>query len=362
MKVTTVLEKRTKQTPFSNTGSDGKGPPLAARCHWLQGTWRLRDPNDLLGVYAAIAQTFRDEVIETRDKSQFHGTRYDHSAETGTGIKIAYIAPSEFEAGRAWIGIPGSALDRITLLELRTLGIYLLNTVGLKVSRYDAAIDDYTRRIEPMQALQAAMHGAMRRALTYAVYGKGKRGHMALTAYFGDFSSDKFVRCYDKWEESGGEIDAIRWEAQFRDELAHAAFKTLIDSSDARYAQHMAKCIARQVVGAIDFVDTDSGRRYCEQTRLDWWQTIVDDAGGEIKITVSAIKTTIEKKLKWIETQVAPALAQIFELAAPAYNAIMKKLRTVGRNRMKPLHYAQITAFQGLSQASKALVWQAAIC
>jgi len=351
-----VATARHTLTPLSNTGSNGKPPQIVARCHWLQGTFGNLGRELLNDLMAAIVQTFGDEFAVTEGVPAFHGIRYDNSAQSGHGIRLAWNMPNGDEPGRAWLGIPGSALDLVGADAIHYLGQYLCYTLGMKVTRYDAAIDDFKRRVDPDHAIWAAMHGFLHGTKQVRMAGISHQGKMAVTAYFGATSSDKIVRCYDKFIESEGEINAIRWEVQFRDELAHTAFIDFLTSGDGQDYDGMARCLARQVTGAIDFKDPSSGRRAADQKRVSWWQQLQDEAGGAVRISVTRIKSSLAAKLRWLERQVAPCLAQIYDLSALQFNKIVKTLRQKGRTRLTSAHHAQNTAFLGLHPERRAAI------
>lgn len=341
-KTTSVVERI---TPSSNTGLNGERSRIAARIHWLQGTIRQCSQPDLERLRNYLAAIFRDEWTVNEDQGETHGIRYESSARSGAGMRMCWTMDPETGWCRAWWSLTGSVLDRVPLEDVGRVARALLLEWGAGITRYDAAIDDYARRCSPMDAIAAAMRGDLHGAQKWELIASGVRGHYAATGYFGSRSSDKLVRCYDKWEESDGEIDAIRWEVQYKDELADAALRDVVSRHRDDGGQFLAALIARQVAGAIDFRDAQSGRRADERTRLAWWQSIVDDCAGTIRITVSRITSALEEKLVWLHKQVAPTLAQLFEAAPHVFSRIVHQLRRQGRERLTPAQNAQVGAY-----------------
>lgn len=45
------------------------------------------------------------------------------------------------------------------------------------------------------------------------------------------------------------------------------------------------------------------------QARLSWWESIVSESGGQVKLPARQIKRSTDKIQLWLESQVAPSLA-----------------------------------------------------
>lgn len=343
-KITTIHES---QTPSSNTGLIGERDWIAGRLDWLQGSFKRIRCAQLGTVAQQLAEALGDEWAVKAGGGETHGVHYDNAAATGSGARLCWTEEDGQEWCRAWLSLPGKALARLTPEQILHMGRNLLFVHGFRATRYDAALDDYAKRVTPVEVEAACDSGAMHGAQKFRYIKEGKGKHRSHTLYMGSRKSDKFIRCYDKEEESKGKIAAIRWEVEFHDDLAHAAFQYLCESGIHSDGAMLGSILVAQVVGAIDFTDPLSGRRTAEQTRLPWWQSLCEDAQNRVKITVSKIVSTVEEKLIWIHKQVAPAMAQLYEAGPMIFSLLVKQIRQQGRRRLTKLHHAQVVAFKG---------------
>lgn len=96
-----------------------------------------------------------------------------------------------------------------------------------------------------------------------------QRAVAGATVYFGSAASDQRFRAYDKNLESDGEVDAIRYEMQLRDEAAETMVKALLDAPG-----DWGSAMAVRLVSMVDFrepglVNTAS------RPRMPWYEELV---------------------------------------------------------------------------------------
>lgn len=112
------------------------------------------------------------------------------------------------------------------------------------------------------------------------------------TTYIGAPSSDKRVRVYDKYKESGGEEDylnAWRYEVQYRSTYAHEVLKQLNDAIE------VGERVAAIINGEFKPYDF----------------TVVPDVRAVQRPKGMQRNTDIERRLQWLKNQVGPATREV---------------------------------------------------
>lgn len=81
------------------------------------------------------------------------------------------------------------------------------------------------------------------------------------------------LRVYDKAAESGGRVDAIRWELECKGRVAVAAMEAM-----AQPFENQSAAALRYLVGFLDFRERLSGLATKRRPRCRWWASLVEDA------------------------------------------------------------------------------------
>lgn len=148
------------------------------------------------------------------------------------------ILYSEFNADQAvMVNVPGSAMyqiaqllgdgcvpgrDKIPSYQVDAWPVFKkLVERGAKVTRVDISWDDYSKKFQPRELMQYWISGQISTPARYAKCVASRQQGFD-TFYLGKRGSDRMLRVYDKSGESDGEIDAIRWEFEYRRERAQA--------------------------------------------------------------------------------------------------------------------------------------------
>ena len=146
------------------------------------------------------------------------------------------------------LSLPGQACQRAGAERLRNLFPSFVNA-GAKARRVDLTLDDYEKRITPAKFLDE-LRGSNRVSHAKAMVNMegetlGSSGRSE-TVYPGAPQSSRRLWVYDKAFESGGKIDAIRWELQERDQ---AAVKAAYDLANG----DLNDVVRNRLVGFVDF-------------------------------------------------------------------------------------------------------------
>lgn len=92
---------------------------------------------------------------------------------------------------------------------------------GGKFTRLDIAHDDYSKKFTPRDLMEYWLSGQVSTPARFARCVASKQSGSD-TFYLGKRGSERMLRVYDKAAESQGEIDAVRWEFEYRGEKAQA--------------------------------------------------------------------------------------------------------------------------------------------
>jgi hypothetical protein len=166
------------------------------------------------------------------------------------------------------------------------------------------------------------------------------------TIYFGSRKSDKFIRYYNKAFKSGGLIDSYRWEVEFKKDRSDILFQEFISIPPEQFTELAPMMLANYVIGAIDFIDRQSGDRLSRQQRLAWWERFCKKIGDGLRLPSRQSKPLITKKIAWMKRSVETTLALLQDaLGVPQFAGFLRECIVSGRERYKPEHIALLEIF-----------------
>lgn len=300
--------------PSSNTGVKCQNleSGLVVRVDWFQCVGEFSSFEQFRYCVDLVSSSLDDCVTWTIDRPVVHGIRFADSASSARGCCFAWNPPdpASGQMGKGWMSVCGSALSSASARDVWRM-LCGLRHYDFRATRFDIALDDYTKRITPREVAAIACDRNFALASNYQVLLSGNRGHQrqGFTVYFGSKKSEKLTRYYDKEFESDGEIKSYRWELQLRDHRAHEAFCKYTDIESADWASTAAPMLGGFVAGGIDFVDRSSGARLSRLKRLDWWQGIIDEIGACIRTHAPKKVTSFIRKVSWFYRQVQTSFA-----------------------------------------------------
>lgn len=366
-------------------------PPIArqynpfrftSRCDWLQGTFRYESLDSLRMFRLRIAEIFEDTWGETLG-SFTSGIKFDDSIRSKFKIIMAWELhdpEKPWKEPMGWLGIPGSAISRLMdernldkllfLFDLLDTGRVLPHSEckvihGWKATRLDTAIDDFEKRVRPRDLLPIVEKGnysgfkyngffnkiTQRWQSPCVIYSQstkcdltnGGEVEWAGTLHFGSSQSDKSLNIYDKYLESEGVIDSVRWEVKWKDEYAHVRFRQIVECL-RNSPEELPLLLASLTTGAIDFIDrhhSTSKRaiaRVKECPRYAFWQEFLDSLGCT-RIPIFKPEITAEKVVNWINYQVATPLFSLSKICG--MNELIEAIERIRDNaepRVKQRH------------------------
>jgi hypothetical protein len=146
--------------------------------------------------------------------------------------------------------------------------------------RVDAAWDDFERRLTPTE-FRDRFWNPVTKAKRPEVLCKARGGVARIDdAPLGGGSytvgrrvSKRMLRVYDKAAESGGKVNAIRFELECKESVAADLMHAVAGAMGNRSAVAL-----RFLVGFIDFREVEGGKPAWKRRRCAWWASIVADA------------------------------------------------------------------------------------
>ncbi len=317
--------------------SEGVGVSLG----WLSCTW--------VGHFAALpdflswAAAFVGDLLPVARR--WRGYEVVHAGEHGVllGVKVRDGGALELH-----LDVPARVLEALEHDALHAL----LECVGLhaqNVSRCDVTLDDWQKVITPAQ-LDVLTSGAddayalnrehlvTRAKESQFIRSKGPTG--GDTWYLGGKSGEARLRVYDKARESGGEVDAIRWELQLRGDRAKDAVVALVvaarrvsdpagrrDSGAAvggTLAEVMGEQWCEQLVRFVDFRDRSQDVNISRCPRLGWFTALVLNA-CKARPVVVAPDLTVQRMHDYAAVALPSWLATLAD-SAPAVCGVSPEL------------------------------------
>lgn len=324
------------RSPLSVTDDSPAGYTVG--CDWLQLTINPEsgksfdekiNQNKADIVIDDLFQLF-SEIIPNQDWNDkpgkyCYGKTYYNEAVSSGAIKIKYNLPADIpeysnDKPSISISIPGSICGQLTFGQILGL-IAHFKTIGkAKFTRFDIALDDYTKSLKYDDIYTACFNKGVRGYRKPVHLEAGIIPTLSNMRWGWSFTwgakGDKELQIYDKETESLGRIRSIRSEARFRDECADDIVNKLMENYDydnsylhlykvdehelsESFINEKITLMAGAVNGCISFVEP--GQENCRKSRckiLDWWQNHLENTAKSIKIkVVSKPLTTLPDKL-----------------------------------------------------------------
>ncbi|QQE12316.1 replication initiation factor domain-containing protein [Planctomycetota bacterium] len=284
--------------------------------HWVQGTIPHDREKEVLEY---LSMLFERKPIK-HDYGRF---RYNMCYEFEPFGVFLYCDDTkernkQIHNGRITLVLPGSCLDQFTADGLHKLCKDLILKFWFLATRIDVFWDDYRRIIEPNQVIDDADKGNISGFRKWQGYGErsfrdGELVRHGDTACFGRRGSDgsgKYLRVYDKYLESDGEMDCVHWEVEFSQERGK---KVMLNLAMAEDVERMSGMIGAVIGGVVDFVDREAKRREKNIPRLnqlEWWARIIDIL-GVCKLRNPTPEKSVEKSAIWVERSVSVTLGML---------------------------------------------------
>jgi hypothetical protein len=327
------------QTPISNTGST---IGFTSRVDWLQGTAKI-SPVKFELLFTHLTEIFSDTFAPDAGY-MFSGRKFDHHRVSDRHSRVAW---NILENGDIdfWLMLPAKFLVGCSQVATFRHFLQILDNFSFKLTRIDLAIDDFTKSLTwqhfDLAYDSGTSHGFRECGLTTSKKEKKQNG---FTFYMGSKRSEKLYRFYDKSIESGGEIDAYRLEAQFRDEWCRSIWSILLAANtDKEFHRAIVNCVCSPIDFYQEVLQEDNT---VKKVPLQWWadfKKLVKSDG--IFLSCGRVKTSIDSTMQWVEKQVETSLAMIEEYMNTTsdsfFDWFMARLAS-GKRRLTSIHVNRV--------------------
>lgn len=272
-----------------------KPPILSQNLHWIEGTFKSRKPVDLPSI---LSQTF----VETKPKNG-----YTAGSLFGDG-RIHCVNPSRDDMGEH-ITWAGQAVDNCPIEPIEL--VKHLHKAEFSFTRLDLAIDAINFGLDARQATKELEHGRCKTRAKKSLTHSDPR-QPGYTQNVGQFSSEIFLKLYDKAQEQGTVGDWTRIELTVRQSRANKAAWEIVRGTDFR--------------GLV--------LAYCDFPHWPEWSVVM--AADAVKLPK---EQTIGNTEKWLLDSCAPALARVifFQGSSDFYekfkDEVMSRLEHLSNNR-----------------------------
>jgi hypothetical protein len=350
LQITKVMITQNPSTPSSNTGLECQtsttelNQGLTVRLDWVQLVGEFSTVDEFIEVCEFVVGCFDDVMTYRLETPRFMGKQFDGQAISARGILGLWANPTPYgHPGSGWISIPGTVLARRSLQRVWGTLYPFVFKWGMRATRLDIAVDDFDKRISFDTVVESLTNRNYARFERFRIVEDFNGKVLGKTIYLGSRNSDKFVRFYDKSVESDGEIDSYRWELQSRGKHSEEILKTMLSLERPMDSDACARYLGSLVVGAVDFVDRESGDRLQRQVRLDWWQQFVDLVGNAVRVSLPKKETLLIKTVAWFYRQVCTSMAMFREVLGPrAFGEWFRSFVETGQGRFEVQHFNRI--------------------
>lgn len=350
-----MISQFSRRTPSSNTGLNVQIFKTTVKIDWLQGVLRLTY-HQFITFVNEFSHTFADTFVSD-DGYFFSGRKFDHHRRSGRGAIIAWnILKIDDDSGDrhlldekiydVWFSAPAKFLDACDSFFMLKRFLKLLGQLGVKMTRIDSACDDYSKSLSPdvlLNAIENKLNHGFKRWRTV------KSDDGGWTIYFGSVGSDRMIRYYDKTIESGGEIDAYRFEVVFKDGYASSLWDMIIKvlSFGSNPEDCLRELLSSASLNSIDFYsfEKDDDRRTPKIYEQWWLDFKALFSTSELKVRMDRTKTTIDKTCEWIEEQVETSLAMIenfYNRTSQDFAEWINARLESGRSRLTSFHLNKV--------------------
>jgi hypothetical protein len=322
---------------------------LEAHIDWLQFVGEV-EAGKLYPLFAEIERLTKQKILYRPGCPTSIGyLQFRNSGRSVNSVRLGWDNQDENGKCYCLVSIPGKVLSAMNMRDVRELALAAI-LAGLHCTRLDDALDDWGKRLNPIDILDAS------EKKNYAKFKKSPRlvatCDGAWCIYFGSRESARSTKIYNKEAESKGRIKAYRLEVKFGSKIAHQVLLEwlMIDPDELGNAweRESALYLMRSAVGSIDFIDREN---YSEEKnlsripRLSWWQAFIDLVEGEIYHTAAIPAPSLERTTKWHIRQTMRSLVCVVSALGEDSADWIRNQIELARGSLKERHIKLIEQF-----------------
>lgn len=219
----------------------------------------------------------------------------------------------------------------------------LVSDTDANVSRIDIACDDRAGYLDMDAILTKTQTNEVnsrmtKRSTVISFDGTQRNG---ATVYIGASSSSFRVRIYDKALEQGEPGHWVRVELVMRSKNANAFVEQMTAS------ENVGKLAAQVINDKFSFIERDDSN-ITRCTVCQWWTQFVDELESVRLVAREVIQHTVEQIGSWVEAQVGPSLAILFQTMGWPY---LFELAKDSAKRLSDKQISLVTDYNSLQLA-----------
>lgn len=219
----------------------------------------------------------------------------------------------------------------------------LVSDTDANVSRIDIACDDRAGYLDMDAILTKTQTNEINSRMTKrstVVSFDGTQCNGA-TVYIGAPSSSFRVRIYDKALEQGESGHWVRVELVMRSQNANAFVEQMTTS------ENVGKLAAQVINDKFSFIERDDSN-ITRCSVCSWWKDFVDELEAVRLVAREVIQHTVEQIGSWVEAQVGPSLAILFQTMGWSY---LFELAKDSAKRLSDKQISLVTDYNSLQLA-----------
>lgn len=281
-----------------------------SRIDWLQGIVPC-SPEEIVNEFSSLFDTSFTLI----DEPFTSGQKYERYHVSVCGIKVLHS-----DKARHLVIIPGKPIGSLNYTNYCRL-FFFLSFHDFQCTRIDCTVDDFMKLVRPRdiyERVAVPRNYKGLRSYDFRTRSNGKLGSEAGdTLYLGSPSGNKRMTIYDKFIESDGQINSVRYESRFKDEAGNIVFTELVNylASSSCHSEGLAQCISSLCFGICDFIDRSASSNVSKCPRLLIYQILIDIC-GYCRLPYPKKIDDIKKKINWMVATWKRSLAIIDTLTA----------------------------------------------
>jgi hypothetical protein len=290
--------------PHPRLGDTGVQIPNLKFCiDWLEPTLRLHDVRKVMSCASENEMVSHARMVLAVSMRVPEGAFELIPGLSRQGYQRVWLGPGGAQIwashwqrpGEVHIQLSGNSLELAgTAGQLSMLRAF--TRLMASYSRIDFAIDDYAKRITPGEVFQEYKAGYVvshfREVLPMQPEDMKTGQLRGDSVRFGSRQSKQHLLVYNKFLESKGEIDAIRWEGRMRDEAA-AMFAAQVLAVHPDDESGISAVFLGRLRQMVEFREKD-GDRADRRSLRPWWAEFVAGAAKLQAYMPSLLKALIE--------------------------------------------------------------------
>lgn len=318
--------------PSTNRGAEIRRDRLRVAVDWFEPS--------LTGVDVETVERVLLSYVGGEFVEMPHGARgYAHLRRGPAGCQVMY----DDRRPEIHVVLPGEWCAALDEASMRGLLAWSRSRV-CNVSRLDLAGDDWRKLVRPadvdaaIDGNQLVTHTRARQFVKNQALGGGN------TQSFGKRGSRQFLRIYDKDLQSGGEVDAVRWELETRDEAAVALLKLLPT------VKGWGQIWADAVSSFVDFRERWAAMNVTECPRVGWYDELIGSAEKWSPYDAKAPRT-VGEVFNWLVRYMGPSMALMLR-AAHGDVGVLTEIADAGRDRLSRSQRLMLAAYLAGEEAA----------